>query len=69
MLSTRANGKRGDIILKETLYTPSIVFTLISIGRCNNAGYQTEFMYQKCVTKNSAQKLLMQPPKLNGLIN
>ena len=66
MLS-RANEKMVEIILKETLYAPSITFTLISISRCDNAGYQTEFTHQKCIVKNSTVKILMKVPKLKGL--
>ena len=67
VLSTRAHRKKVEIVLKETLYALSIAFTLISISRCDDAGYQTEFAHQKCIIKNSAGKILMQAPKLNGL--
>ena len=67
MLLSRAHGKKIEIILKEMLYAPSIAFILVSIGRCNDAGYQTEFAHQKCIIKNSAGKILMQLPKINGL--
>ena len=67
MSSTRGNRKKVEIILRERLYAPSIAFTLISIGRCNDTGYQTEFAHQKCIIKNSACKTLIEAPKLNGL--
>ena len=67
VLSTRAHGKKVEIIFKETLYAPSIAFTLISISKCNDTGYQTEFAHQKCIINNSAGKILMHAPKLNGL--
>ena len=36
-------GRDVNVMLKDTLYVPDIAFTLISIGKCNDAGYQTMF--------------------------
>ena len=66
-LSTRAGEKPIEIQLKDTLYAPKIAFTLISIGRCDDAGYCTEFSHQKCVIKSANSKMLLQAPKLHGL--
>ena len=66
-LSTRVGEKPVDIQLKDTLYAPKIAFTLISIGRCDNAGYRTEFSHQKCVIRSANGKMLLQAPKLHGL--
>jgi transposase InsO family protein len=66
-LQTRVNGKTFRITLKDTLYAPKIAFTLISIGRCDDAGYKTEFALQKCIIKNSTGKILLQAPKIDGL--
>ena len=66
-LMTRVEGKTIDIHLKDTLYAPKIAFTLISIGRCDDAGYHTEFAHQKCVIKSATGKVLLQAPKLYGL--
>jgi GAG-pre-integrase domain len=54
-------------MLNETLYAPSIAFTLISIGWCDDAGYQTQITYQKCAILSTAGTLLMQALKLGGL--
>ena len=64
---TQVGGKTIDIHLKDTLYAPKIAFTLISIGRCDDAGYHTEFTHQKCVIKSATGKVLLQAPKLYGL--
>jgi hypothetical protein len=37
ILPAQINGKNHRIILKNTLYVPDITFTLISIGKCDNA--------------------------------
>ena len=66
-LTTRVAGKNIDIHLKDTLYAPKIAFTLTSIGQCDNAGYHTEFAYQKCVIKSATSKILLQALKLYGL--
>ena len=65
-LMTQVEGKSIDIHLKDTLYAPKIAFTLISIGRCDDAGYRTEFAHQKCVIKSATGKVLLQAPKLDG---
>ena len=64
---TKVKGKSVNLQLNDTLYAPNITFTLISIGRCNYAGYQTKFTHQKCVIKNSTGRILLQAPKLYGL--
>jgi hypothetical protein len=51
ILLTKIQGRNVEVSLKDTLYAPDIAFTLISIGRCDNAGYQTYFGYQKCTAK------------------
>ena len=66
-LSTRIGGKSIGIQLKDTLYAPRITFTLISIGRCNDTRYRTEFSHQKCVIKSANSKTLLQAHKLHGL--
>ena len=44
-----------------------MAFTLISIGKCDDANYCTEFGDQKCTIKNSAGRILLQALKLYGL--
>ena len=52
VVTTKFNGKPVKITLKDTLYAPQITFTLISIGRCDDAGYHAEFVHNKCIIKN-----------------
>ena len=66
-LTTNIKGKPVEIMLKNTLYAPETAFTLISIGKCDDARYHTEFGDQKCTIKSSAGKVLLQAPKLYGL--
>ena len=66
-LTTDIKGKPVEIMLKNTLYAPETAFTLISIGKCDDARYHTEFGDQKCTIKSSAGKFLLQAPKLYGL--
>jgi hypothetical protein len=65
-LPKQINGK-NKIILKDTLYAPDITFMLISIGKCNNAGYKMTLEGQKCVIKNKKGTILLQAPKYCGL--
>ena len=66
-LTTQVGGKSIDIQLNDMLYAPKIAFTLISIGRCDDAGYHTKFPHQKCVIKSVIGKTLLQAPKIYGL--
>jgi hypothetical protein len=50
------------------LYAPDIAFTLISIGKCDNAGYKTIFADQKCMIASKAGVVLLQAPKYHGLL-
>jgi len=67
VVTTKVKGKPVEITLKDTLYVPQITFTLISIGRCDNAGYHAEFVHNKCIIKTSKGRILLQAPKLHGL--
>jgi hypothetical protein len=67
VLPTKIQGINIAVSLKDTLYAPKIAFTLISIGRGDNAGYQTVFSHQKCIVKDSAGKTLIDAPKFHGL--
>jgi hypothetical protein len=42
-------SKIEKIMLKNMLYAPDIAFTLISIEKCDDAGYKTTFASQKCI--------------------
>ena len=67
VLLNNINGKMIDISSRNTLFAPDMAFTLISIGKCDDANYHTEFGDQKCTIKNSAGHILLQAPKLYGL--
>jgi Integrase core domain/GAG-pre-integrase domain len=54
-------------MLKDALYAPSIAYTLISLGRCDDAGYQAIIVDQKCILLSKARKPLLQAPKIGGL--
>jgi hypothetical protein len=49
------------------LYMPDIAFTLIFIGKCDDAGYNTTFAGQKCIIKDKAGTILFQASKYHGL--
>jgi hypothetical protein len=38
--------------LSEVLYSPEVGYTLISIGRLNDAGFSTTSMNGKCIIRN-----------------
>jgi hypothetical protein len=67
ILPAHTSGKIEKIMLKNVLYTPDITFTLISIGKCDNAGYKTIFASQKCIIQDKAGTILLQAPKYHGL--
>ena len=63
VISTWASDRSVEIMLKDTLYAPSIAFTLISLGRCDDTGYQARIAYQKCAILSTAGTLLMHRSK------
>ena len=67
IMPTKIHGKNMRIMLRDTLYAPDIAFTLISIGKCNDAGYQTMFAQQKCIVKDAKSNTLLEAPKFHGL--
>jgi hypothetical protein len=67
IIPTKIQGRNVDVSLKDTLYAPDIAFTLISLGRCDDAGFQTFFDHQKCIVKDKARKTLIEAPKFHGL--
>ena len=40
VMPTKIRSKETKIMLRDTLYAPDIAFTLISIGKCDDAGFQ-----------------------------
>ena len=67
VVTTKFNGKPVKITLKDTLYALQIAFTVISIGRCDNASYHAEFAHNKSIIKNSEGRIILQAPKLHDL--
>ena len=67
VMPIKIHGRDVNVMLKDTLYAPDIAFTLISIGKCDDAGYQTVFAQQKCIVKDSNGKILFEVPKFHGL--
>ena len=67
VMPVKIKDKNVNVILRDTLYAPKIAFTLISIGKCNDAGYETMFAHQKCIIKDSSGKTLLVTPKFHGL--
>jgi Pol polyprotein, beta-barrel domain/Integrase core domain/GAG-pre-integrase domain len=67
VMPAKIRGRDIKIMLRDTLYTPDIAFTLISIGKCDDAGYQTVFAQQQCTIKDASGKVLLVAPKFHGL--
>jgi hypothetical protein len=67
ILPTKIQGRNVEVSLKDTLYASDITFTLISIRRFDDAGFQTSFSHQKCIGKDKARKTLIETPKFHGL--
>ena len=67
IMPTKIHGKETKIMLRDTLYAPDIAFTVISIGKCDDAGYQTMFAQQKCIVKDAKGNTLLEAPKFHGL--
>ena len=67
IMSTKIHGKETKIMFRDTLYAPDIAFTLISIGKCDDAGYQTMFVQQKCIIKDAKGNTLLEAPKFHDV--
>ena len=62
------NGKSvTNIMLKEVLYTPDIMVTLIAIGHIDQAGYSSTFQGKACTIHDSQGQVISQIPLQNGL--
>jgi Pol polyprotein, beta-barrel domain len=62
------NGKTTThVTLKDVLYCPDLAFTLISLMRCDAAGYAVLLKDWKCLIQDSKGTLLRQIPLSNGL--
>ena len=62
------NGeKKTTLTLKNVLYTPNITFTLISMGRCDNAGFSSTFVDGKCSIQNPVGTTIAQIPRVGGV--
>src|ERR1700731_2198789 len=71
---------RGDVLLqvpngqgvskfklKNVAHAPSMAFTLVSIGKPDDAGCKAEFTDNACLVKDPSGKVLARIPKTNGL--
>jgi hypothetical protein len=68
----QVNVPNGDIttpvLLCDTLHTPKMALTIISIGHITSAGHSVTFEIKSCKIKNPAGKLIGNiPASLNGL--
>jgi Pol polyprotein, beta-barrel domain len=62
------NGKTNThVTLRDVLYCPDLAFTLVSLTRCNAAGYSVLLMDRKCIIRDAKGTLLGQVPLSNGL--
>jgi hypothetical protein len=62
------NGRNpSNIRLTEVLYCPDIGYTLVSIGRIDDAGYSTTFANGKCEIKDRTGNVVGTIPKFKGL--
>src|SRR5882762_10488809 len=62
------NGdKRGPVMLKEAIHRPGFSFTLLSVGRLNDAGCKTTFGGGMCTILDTSGKSIAMIPKVDGL--
>ena len=62
------NGKTTThVTLRDVLYCPDLAFTLISLTRCDTAGYSVLLEDRQCLIQDSRGALLGQIPLSNGL--
>jgi len=62
------NGdKRGPVMLKEAVHAPGFSFTLISVGRLDDAGCKTIFGGGMCTILDTSGKSIATVPKADGL--
>jgi Pol polyprotein, beta-barrel domain len=62
------NGKTTThVTLKDVLYCPDLAFTLVSLMRCDAAGYSVLLKDRKCWIQDMKGTLLRQVPLSNGL--
>ena len=62
------NGKAfTNITLRDVLHTPEIVFTLVSVGLIDEAGYTVTFKGSTCTICDASHKMVGCFPKREGL--
>jgi hypothetical protein len=62
------NGKgQTKAVLKNTVYSPDLAFTLISINALDDAKCDAQFRNGSCTIKNPSGKTMVVIPKSNGL--
>src|SRR6266481_4901695 len=62
------NGKKTSYVtLKDVLYCPDLAFTLVSLSRCDRAGYSALLKDQKCHIRDTCGTVVGQIPLSDGL--
>src|SRR6201999_3407938 len=54
-------------ILKDAVYAPDMAFTLVSVGRLNDADCAVVFKNRVCTIKNSSGRTMATLPRSEGL--
>ena len=68
MVVSIPNGSTStNVTLKDVLYCPDLVFTLVSLTRCDMAGYTVQLKDQACVINNKARCTIGRVPPTPGL--
>ena len=62
------NGsKTMKVTFKDAIHSPSMAFTLLSIGKLNTSGHKVTFHKQMCTIQDSKGSTIVQIPHLQGL--
>ena len=56
-----------NVTLQDVLYCPDLAFTLVSLARCDTAGYTVLLKDQACVINNKTGHTIGRVPLTNGL--
>jgi Pol polyprotein, beta-barrel domain len=56
-----------QVMLKDVLYCPDLAFTLVSLARCDIAGYTVTLKDQKCSIQDPRGMVIGQVSLVNGL--
>ena len=67
VISIPSGSKSTNVTLKDVLYCPDLVFTLVSLTRCDVAGYMVQLKDRACVINDKAGHTIGRIPLTNGL--